>query len=255
MRCSATYIPKVLWALPSGKYVIPWVTLALLATGCGNQGGEGKTAYNPKRAPQSATAQNGVAGSTSTTAHKGESDHRSVIDTTFAFAKSDSPRELTPEMAWEDSLVDEGLQPDDQPSEMPYDENEGYMQAPGQVEVVRERLLGVKVLKVINPAARDTVDAVLKAIEQRLSLSPEANVRTVVVESWSSPVNFKGYKFNRKKLMVYGLDETKPVAIYHYLNEFYIRIGTRVYPLQETIAYTPFVALKDTSLSRYLLQL
>ncbi len=145
---------------------------------------------------------------------------------------------------------------DDEPDPLDeYDgyESEGYLDLPKGDGVGRERLLNVLAVKVINPNIRNTKDSILYVVEQRLAIVPESSKRIVIVEKWFSPVNFKGYKFNRKKILLYGVDKDRPVAVYFYLENFYIAFGERLYELDETTAYTPFFAVKDSSLSRYLL--
>lgn len=43
---------------------------------------------------------------------------------------------------------------------------------------------------------------------------------TVYVEFWRSPVNFKGYKFNGKKLVIYGIASPNEVYLLHNEDEF-----------------------------------
>lgn len=49
-----------------------------------------------------------------------------------------------------------------------------------------------------------------------------------LVEFWQSPVNFKGYKFNNKSLMLYGLPN-RNISLTNYNNKLYMSNGSNVY--------------------------
>lgn len=122
------------------------------------------------------------------------------------------------------------------------------------LQLRKERLLKTELLKVIRPEYKDTYDSVLVAIENRISIKPEEVSQMIVVERWMSPVNYRGYRFNRKKLMVYGVDKQIPIQIYYYLNAYYLMLHNEIYFLDETSANTGFMAVKDSLLVNYLLK-
>ncbi len=134
-----------------------------------------------------------------------------------------------------------------------YDESGGYFSLPENEDVSREKLLQAVAVRVYQPGMRNSKDSALYVVEQRLTIVPESTPRTVIIEKWRSPVNFKGYKFNRKKVLLYGVEKDNAVVIYFYLENFYLAFDERLYELDETVSYTPFMAVKDTSLSRYLM--
>lgn len=76
----------------------------------------------------------------------------------------------------------------------------------------------------------------------------------MVVERWVSPVNYRGYKFNRKKLMLYGVDKNEVVHLYYYLDGYYFSMRNRIYSLKETNNNTSFMLVKDSVLEKNLLE-
>jgi len=99
----------------------------------------------------------------------------------------------------------------------------------------------------------DERDSTLAIIEERMSLNLEEPSKKIVIEKWYSPVNYRGYKFNRKKLMLYGVDKPEPVDVYFYLGEYYFAFNMRLYHLDETTKNMTFETVKDTVLTQYLL--
>lgn len=138
-----------------------------------------------------------------------------------------------------------------------YDDGEfedEYVEYPdGDVNLRIERILHTEIVNVRIPEARNRRDSTLAVIEERMSLNPEELLQKVVVEKWYSPVNYRGYKFNRKKLMLYGVDKAEPVDVYFYLGEYYFAFNMRLYNLDETSKNVAFESVKDSLLINYLL--
>lgn len=116
----------------------------------------------------------------------------------------------------------------------------------------REHILKTEVVEVKipeNPASKDTL---LDIIDERMRLHPKESQQSIVVEKWSSPVNFRGYKFNRKKMMLYGVEKNDSIAIYYYSGKYYFEYNTRLYHLRETIKNANFETVKDSLIIDYL---
>lgn len=118
----------------------------------------------------------------------------------------------------------------------------------------KERLLKTEVLKVYRPDYTNTYDSTLSVIEKRIALHPDEVSQRMVVERWISPVNYRGYKFNRKKLMLYGVDKNDLVHIYYYLDGYYFSLRNHIYSLKETNNNTAFTIVKDSNLENHLLE-
>ncbi len=120
------------------------------------------------------------------------------------------------------------------------------------VVVEKERMVYTGVIRVLRPDYIDERDSTLAEIEKRLTITPEKVPRTLIVEKWMSPINYRGYKFNRKKLMLYGVDKDRPVAVFFYLQQYYCALGKDIFELDETASHTPFESVSDTALVRHL---
>ncbi len=156
---------------------------------------------------------------------------------------TDIPTEYSDETDWSNEMSDEG-------GEETY-EADSYLDE--DLVISKERLIFTGVIRVLRPDFRDDRDSVLAEIEKKLVISPERVPRTVLVEKWISPVNYRGYKFNRKKLMIYGVEKDRVVTVFYYLESFYLAMDTRVYEIIETAAHAPFTQVSDADLVRHLL--
>lgn len=121
--------------------------------------------------------------------------------------------------------------------------------------VLTERMDRADVVRVLAPDPVTTRDSILLHVERKMSLRPERPPEHLIVERWSSPVNFRGYKFNVRKLLVYGVEPKANIQLYYYLEDYYFSIDRNVYELHETAVPRNFQSVRDTTLTRYLISL
>jgi len=85
----------------------------------------------------------------------------------------------------------------------------------------------------------------------------ELKVRTekIVVQFWKSPINYKGYRFDGRKLEVFGLDTVSQVSLkYRMINaelkvyEVYLKYGEAYFRLEEDNRYHSYVRVKDPAI-------
>jgi hypothetical protein len=72
------------------------------------------------------------------------------------------------------------------------------------------------------------------------------------VEFWTSPINFKGYKFVNKTIQLYGLGTTN-VQLKTYNNQLYLIHQKNVYPLSQCIDGCVYKPLNDDEIEALLL--
>jgi hypothetical protein len=54
------------------------------------------------------------------------------------------------------------------------------------------------------------------------------------VEYWKSPLNYRGYKFSKNKLVVYGIEYVDKDSIFRWKDNFYFKANNRIYELEKT---------------------
>jgi hypothetical protein len=96
-----------------------------------------------------------------------------------------------------------------------------------EFNIAREELLTVKHVKAIrlddNLSANDTMAEKLVNVD-------ESQADLFFVEFWKTPLNSKGYRFTRNKLMLYGIGDHN-VLIYQLDNAHYLKVADQVYRL------------------------
>jgi hypothetical protein len=60
------------------------------------------------------------------------------------------------------------------------------------------------------------------------------------VEIWTSPLNYKGYKMNRNKIMLYGLNDPESLKVFKLDDEIYLQNGSQLFHLENTNDFKPY---------------
>ncbi len=65
------------------------------------------------------------------------------------------------------------------------------------------------------------------------------------VEFWRSPLNYKGYKYGRTKLVVYGIFDYEGVKMLKLGDELFLRHNTSFYRVANAANFVPFMKVSD----------
>jgi hypothetical protein len=125
-----------------------------------------------------------------------------------------------------------------------YKEVDSLIKADSDLNVATEELLSVKNVKLIridNAPSTDTSAAKAAGIETNYS-------NLYFVEFWRTPLNSKGYRFTKNKIMLYGFMDYTNVSLYQLDNEFYIKCTDQVYKLMFGSDFKQLERVVDTDL-------
>lgn len=97
-----------------------------------------------------------------------------------------------------------------------------------QLTIAKEELLSVKSIKVIKIGVASNSSDSLAA---NLANVKENGSDLYFVEFWKTPLNSKGYRFTKNKIMLYGFMDSSNLLLYELENSFYIKSSDQVYRL------------------------
>ena len=125
-----------------------------------------------------------------------------------------------------------------------YNEVDALIQA-DDVTVAQEELLSVKNIKVIDldgKTKRDTLVGQLAGVT-----SPNfANM--FFVEFWKTPLNSKGYRMTRNRVILYGLSDFNSITIYKVDGSYYLKNEEVVYKISSGTEFKPMELVTNTEL-------
>ncbi len=94
-----------------------------------------------------------------------------------------------------------------------------------------------------------TTDSLLEAVTE---VKMQRRTTVYEVEYWKSPINFKGYKLGKNKLLLYGLSNQELKGLYEDGEALYVKTTDNVYQLHVTNEFKPFVRVTDEALLKTL---
>lgn len=126
-----------------------------------------------------------------------------------------------------------------------YREVDSLIALDSKLNIATEELLSVKSVKVIklgdNNAGNDSLVSRLANVEENIS-------DTYYIEFWKTPLNSKGYRFSKNKVMLYGFQDYNNVVLYEMNSSYYVKCADQVYKLMYGADFRPLERVVDTDL-------
>lgn len=109
-----------------------------------------------------------------------------------------------------------------------YNDVDSLINEDSKINIATDELLSVKNVKVItigdNISGKDS-------LASRLAHVNDNNSDLYFIEFWKTPLNSKGYRFSKNKIMLYGFMDFNNVLLYELDNSYYIKCSDQVYKL------------------------
>lgn len=118
------------------------------------------------------------------------------------------------------------------------------------VIVRKDELLSTKTLEVINmdPVAKMTgKDSLLQKVSG-IKDDRSSSKQFINIEFWSSPLNYKGYKMSKYKLILYGVSSPEGLKIFKLDEVVYLKSASFVYRLDASGDFKPYERITDESI-------
>lgn len=117
------------------------------------------------------------------------------------------------------------------------------------INVLKEELVGVKniYLKDFDASVdnKGISDSVLTAMS---GISSSKKNDFYMIEFWKTPLNSKGYKMTRNRVLVYGLKEKEDIALVKLNDNYYLKNNSEVYKLNYSPDFKPMEKINETSI-------
>jgi hypothetical protein len=123
------------------------------------------------------------------------------------------------------------------------------------VVVMTNQLVTISSVPVINldtASAKKSIkhtDSLIANMSEVAAIPDPSNYR---IEFWQSPLNFKGYKMSKGKLILYGINSTSPVKLVKWDDAFYLLANQTAYHIDYTDDFRPFERVADKSVLKKL---
>jgi hypothetical protein len=111
-------------------------------------------------------------------------------------------------------------------------------------EMIASKMLEIQTLPGIKDAASANSDSLLNKISGIKKETPGA---TYKVEYWMSPLNYRGYKLLKNKIILYGINPAENLKIYKIDGVVYCKNSSLVYKLDYSPEFRYFEIVSDES--------
>ena len=113
-----------------------------------------------------------------------------------------------------------------------------------EIVVRKDELLLEKVVSLVNLDGSNALDSIR---------SKEAGIReepgkSVTIEFWQSPLNYRGYKLTRSRLVLFGIDAQEQLSLYRLDNTMFMKTAGGVFRLENTADFRQMERVTDEAL-------
>ncbi len=114
----------------------------------------------------------------------------------------------------------------------------------GEIVVRTNELLGEKVISLVNLDGIKAIDSI-RSKEAGIKEEPG---KSVTVEFWRSPLNYKGYTLSRSRLVLFGFGTDENIALYRLDQSMFMKTNGGVFRLENTADFRQLERVTDESL-------
>lgn len=116
-----------------------------------------------------------------------------------------------------------------------YKEVDSLIKADSEINLAKEELISVKSIKLIDldKIHADTTASNLAGVNQL------AVTDMFFVEFWKTPLNSKGYRMSKNRIMLYGFSDFSSINIYKVDDGFYLKSEEQVYKVSINPDFMP----------------
>jgi len=126
-----------------------------------------------------------------------------------------------------------------------YSEVDALLNDENDITVAKEELLSVKNIKVIDLDGNKKQDTL---IGQLAGVSSSEYPNLFFVEFWKTPLNSKGYRMTRNRVILYGLSDFSNITIYKVEDSFYLKNDEFVYKISAGTEFKSLELVSDAEL-------
>jgi hypothetical protein len=126
-----------------------------------------------------------------------------------------------------------------------YSEVDQLLNDDEDLNIAKEELLSVKNIKVIDLDATKKQDTL---VGQLAGVTTTNFPNLFFVEFWKTPLNSKGYRMTRNRVILYGLSDFSSITIYKVDDSFYLKNDEFVYKISAGTEFKSLEIVNDSEL-------
>ena len=160
-------------------------------------------------------------------------------------------KKAKPETSPEEDITENTVAPDTLKTLQKNDTLNAISVAGDDIVVRKDELLSTKTMEVQNvgPAVKPTAkDSLLQKVSG-IKDDKNSEKQMFNVEFWSSPLNYKGYKLSKYKMVLYGISSAEGLKVYKLDDAVYLKYQSAVYRLDYASDFRPYERVTDENIT------
>lgn len=122
-----------------------------------------------------------------------------------------------------------------------YKEVDSLINADNDINMAADKLVSIREIKIIDLSDQKNGDTLAKHMAGVTTKESE----NYILEFWRTPLNSKGYRFMKNKIMLYGFIDHNNILLIGLYGKYYIKSFEIVHELQNTQDFMPFVKVNN----------
>lgn len=112
--------------------------------------------------------------------------------------------------------------------------------------IKKDKMLATRNIQVINLQQSETSNSSDSLLEKISGIKDEKKniIASFKVEFWQSPINYKGYKMSKNKIVLFGIPAEENIMLYHKENTIFMKHEQTYYKLYFTDDFKQFEKVK-----------
>lgn len=125
-----------------------------------------------------------------------------------------------------------------------YKEVDSLIKEDKSINLAKEELISVKSIKLIDldVAVKDSLAATVAGV------NASSNSNLFFVEFWKTPLNSKGYRMTKNRIMLYGFSDFSSFNLYKVDDNFYLKSEEQVYKVDINPDFMPMERVSNSEL-------
>lgn len=125
-----------------------------------------------------------------------------------------------------------------------YKEVDSLIKEDKSINLAKEELISVKSIKLIDldVAVKDSLVATVAGV------NASSNSNLFFVEFWKTPLNSKGYRMTKNRIMLYGFSDFSSFNLYKVDDNFYLKSEEQVYKVDINPDFMPMERVSNSEL-------
>ena len=115
--------------------------------------------------------------------------------------------------------------------------------------VRKDELLGTRNFEVTNFQQNESANASDSLLEKVSGIKDQKKniIAAFKVEFWQSPINYKGYKMTKNKIVLFGVNSDENIKLFHWDDAIFMKQNQSFYKLYFTDEFKQFEKVTDAS--------